>query len=239
MGTSARISRKVSLDFCKLCSKSVIVQVIRSTKSISHLGSELALLVGSHEDVGQSESSEGQVTLGALASIVDKRDGVLVVLLVVVLVLDEAEGDKVAHGRTGVPSNIVRIHVDLLEVSDHLVLVGDVGLLSGSRGGERRGIVLVAVGGRGVDGREGEGVGDLEDITTVHANDGSGGSRRESGRAVLSDLEDHLHIQMVNSRDSRGGGGASRLTRASTWTFWKGASLVASAILTEFREDVI
>lgn len=81
----------------------------------------LALLESSHESRGQTESSEGQVALGALAGIVDEGDGVLVNGLVVVLVLDEVHVDKVAHGGACVPTNIVGVDVDLLEMSDHII----------------------------------------------------------------------------------------------------------------------
>ena len=123
----------------------------------------------------------------------DEGDGLLVVLLVVVLVLDEAHVDEVAHGGAGVPADIVGVDVDLLEVTDHLVLVDNVGLGAGSGGGEGGGIGAVIAAGD-VDGGELEGVGDLDDTVVVHANDGTGGDGREAGRAVLHDLHDHLWL---------------------------------------------
>lgn len=163
------------------------------------LGCELALLVGAHESRGQTESPEGEVALRALAGIVDEGDGVLVGALVVELVLDEVHVDEVAHGGACVPTNVVRINVDLLEVSDHLILVGDVLLLSGSSSGELGGIVLVAVGSGGVDGREREGVGDFEETFTLHSNNSSGRNRRESRRAVLGNLHNNLrHHELIS-----------------------------------------
>jgi hypothetical protein len=156
------------------------------------LSCELALLIGTHKSRRQTEGSEGQVALGTLAGIVNEGDGVLVGALVVKLVLDEVHVDKVAHGGTCVPTNVVGIDVDLLEVSDHLVLVGNVLLLSGSSSGELRGIALVAIGGGGVDGREREGVGDFKKAFTLHSNNSSSRNRRESRRAVLGDLHNNL-----------------------------------------------
>ncbi len=84
----------------------------------------------------------------------DESDGLLVLALVVELVLDEAKVDEVAHGRTCVPAHVVRIDVDLLQVPDHVVLVDDIGLRAGGRGGKTRRIVLVAVGVGDIDGYE-------------------------------------------------------------------------------------
>lgn len=96
-----------------------------------------------------------------------------------VLVLDESQGDKVAHGCAGVPSNIVGIHVDFLQVSDHFALVGNVAL--GARGGSGSiaRVALVAIGRGVLDGGEGKGVGDLQRSVLVHANEGSGRHGRE------------------------------------------------------------
>lgn len=198
--------------------------------SILPLGCELALLVGGHESGGQAESPEGQVTLRALAGVVDKGDGVLVGALVVELVLDEVHVDKVAHGGTCVPTNVVGIDVDLLEMSDHLVLVVNVALLSGSSSGELRGIVLVVVvvvvvGRGGVDGRERECVGDLEERFPLHTDNSSGRNRGESRRAVLGDLHDDLDttnssqsydISCLAPQEGVSKVGHIQLTRAST-----------------------
>lgn len=220
-----RISLKVSLDFCKLLLVSISVSG-RGDSIVVPLGCELALLVGAHESRGQAESPERQVALRALASIVDEGDSVLVGALIVELVLDEVQVDKVAHGGACVPTNVVGVDVDLLEVSDHLILVVNVVLLSGSSSGDLRSIVLVAIGRSGVDGRERERVGDLEKALVLHANDGSSRNRRESRRAVLGNLHDNLHhrlrsVPFLFTRPSRGGlkdqkVGHIQLTRAST-----------------------
>lgn len=200
----------------------------RCMASILPLGCELALLVGGHESGGQTESPEGQVTLRALAGVVDKGDGVLVGALVVELVLDKVHVDKVAHGGTCVPTNVVGIDVDLLEMSDHLVLVVNVALLSGSSSGELRGIVLVVVvvvGRGGVDGRERECVGDLEERFPLHTDNSSGRDRGESRRAVLGDLHDDLDttnssqsyaISCLAPQEGVSKVGHIQLTRAST-----------------------
>ncbi|KAI6757113.1 hypothetical protein HG531_002938 [Fusarium graminearum] len=148
-------------------------------------------VVDADRDLGE-DVLEGQVALGTLAGIVNEGDGVLVGALVVELVLDKVHIDKVAHGGTCVPTDVVGIDVDLLEVSDHLILVGNVLLLSGGSSGELRSIALVAIGCSGVDGREREGVGDFKETFTLHSNNSSGRNRRESRRAVLGDLHNNL-----------------------------------------------
>ncbi len=122
----------------------------------------------------------------------DERHRLVVVALVVVLVLDEAEADEVAHGRTCVPAHVVRVHVDLLEVPNHLVLVGDVGLRTGRRRREARWVGLVAVGARDINRREGKGICDLEDSIAVHPHKRPGGSSWEARGAVLHNLHHHL-----------------------------------------------
>lgn len=202
------------------------------------LGGELALLVGSHECVGEAESSQGQVALGALAGIVDEGNGLGVVLLVVVEVLDEVEADKVAHVGANVPADVVGVDVDLLQVSDHLVLVGNVCLLARGGGSHQGAIVLVSVETRGLSGGEVEGVGDLENTVLVHADQRSGGGGRERRGAVLGNLHDDLYFTCISDQKIKGVAGSGRgvgrkaLTTASTWTAVKGASLVESLILT-------
>lgn len=157
------------------------------------LGGELVLLVGGHEGAGQLEGAQAQRALGAPADVVDEGDDVVVLALVVVLVLDEAQVDEVAHGGAGVPADVVGIDVDLLEMPYHLILVVDVGLCAGGGGSQGGGIgLLVGVGAGDVGGGEGEGVCDLEDAVAVHTNEGAGRSRGEGGGAVLGDLHDNL-----------------------------------------------
>ncbi len=139
----------------------------------------------------------------------DERHRLVVVALVVVLVLDEAEADEVAHGRTCVPAHIVRVHVDLLEVPDHLVLVGDVGLRTGGRRREARWVGLVAVGARDVNRREGKGVCDLEYSIAIHPHKRPRGSSWEARGAVLHNL--HHHLPYAVSLPATGDGGAPDL----------------------------
>lgn len=204
-----------------------------------HLRGELALLIGSHECGSKTERAQSQVALRALAGIVDEGNSGSVVLLVVVLVLDEAEVDKVAERGAGVESDVVGIDVDLLQVTDHLVLVDNVGLLARSGSGGERAVALVALGGSAVDGGEGEGVCDFERLLVVHADDGSSSSRREASRAVSGNLHDdllrwdsrlalslwwgggHTRHHVGNSRAPRPGRSGWTLLAASLRSFWR------------------
>jgi hypothetical protein len=189
-----RISLKVSLEAFKLF-KNVRWQSskwpISQTFTVP-LSCELALLEGGHEVGRQAERSQRQVALGTLASIVYERHDSTVILLVVNQVLDEVEVDEAAHHGTGVEADIVGINVHLLQVLDHLVLVCDVGLLPRGSGGDGGSIVLVRIGGGGLGRREAKGVGDLEGVVDVHADEGTSRRRGEGCGAVLGDLHDHL-----------------------------------------------
>lgn len=156
------------------------------------LGCELALLVGGHKGGGETESPQCQVTLRALAGVVNDGNGGSVILLVVVLVLDEAQVDKVTHGGTGIPSDIVGVDVDLLEKADHVILVDHAGLLPGSGGSNGRGIVLVRVGGRRFGYGEGKGVCDLEEVVLIHTDNGTSSGGGEYRGAMLGNLHDDL-----------------------------------------------
>jgi hypothetical protein len=101
---------------------------------------------------------------------VDERHGFVVVALVVVLVLDEAEVDEVAHGGTRVPAHVVGIDVDLLQVPDHFVLIGDIGLRTRCCRREARRIRLVAICARAIDCRKREGICDLKYSIVIHAH---------------------------------------------------------------------
>ena len=159
---------------------------------------ELALLVSVHEVWCQAEGAQAQGALGAPADVMDEGDGLVVLALVVILVLDETDVNKVAHGSARVPPDVVGVNVDFLKVADHVVLVDDVGLGAGGGGGQGRGVVLVGAGTTvetgEVDSREWEGVGDLEEAVLVHADEGAGGSGREAGGAVLHDFHDDLYF---------------------------------------------
>ena len=92
-----------------------------------------------------------------------QRDGALVgFFLVEELVLDRVEVDEVAHARARVPADVVRVHVDLGQQLDHLILICDVCLCTRRRGSKVCGVVPVVIRGGNVDGREGEAGGDLE-----------------------------------------------------------------------------
>lgn len=165
-----------------------------SRKHINILvGSEFVLLEGSHELRRQAEGPQAQASLGAAADVVHKSHCPLVhLLLVKELVLDHVHVDEVAHVGAGVPSDVVRIHVDLPQHTDHLGLVDGVGLRA--RGGGGRvggGIVKVRLRGHFDDG-EREAVRDLEAGTRVHTDDRAGRSRREGLGAVLDDFHHHL-----------------------------------------------
>ena len=163
------------------------------------LGGELgdAVFVCSHESWGKSECAKRHSSLGGSGDIVDQADGALVdLLLVVVLVLDKAHVDEVAHVCAGVPSDVVGVHVNLAKLVDHSSLIGNVRLGAWcSCGSVRRRVVVVLVVGVGlwdIGGREGEAVCDLEEAVLVHANNGSGGGGWESRGAVLHNLHDDL-----------------------------------------------
>ena len=114
-------------------------------------------------------------------------------LLVKKLVLDHVHVDKVAHVGTRVPTDIVRIDVNLPKHADHLSLVGNVGLCARSGGG-RVGCGIVKVRLRGqIDDGEGKAVGDFQDTTNIHTNDRSSCGGREVLGAVLDDFHGHLY----------------------------------------------
>lgn len=153
---------------------------------------KLALLVGSHERIGEFEGAETEGALGGAADVVHKSDDIAVLALVVILVLDEAEVDEVAHGGAGVPADIVGVNVNLLEVSYHLVLVVDIGLCARGGSGQTGSIVLVGIGASDIDSREREGVCNFKEAVVVHADERAGRSGREVGGAVLGNFHHHL-----------------------------------------------
>lgn len=161
------------------------------------LGSELVLLESRHELRRQAESAQAQASLCAAADVVHQSDRALVhLLLVKELVLDHVHVDEVAHVGASVPTNVVGVNVNLAHHTDHLSLVGGVGLRAGgssSRVGS--GIVKVRFGGHLNDG-ERETVGDLQGTVDIHTDDRTGRSRREGLRAVLDDLHHHLYATL-------------------------------------------
>lgn len=157
------------------------------------LGVELVLLESLDELGGEAESAQAEAALGTAANVVDKGDCPLVqFLLVEKLVLDHVHVDEVAHVGAGVPADAVSVDVDLAHHTDHLCLVGGVGLDAGSRGsGVRGGVIEVRLGGQ-LDHGEGERVGDLEGALNVHTDEGAGRGGREGLVAVLDDFHHHL-----------------------------------------------
>lgn len=110
-----------------------------------------------------------------------------------VLVLDEARVDKVSHSRARVPADVVSVDVDLLEMSDHVVLVDDVGLGARCSSSKGRGVILVATfGACYVHRREWESIRNLENAILIHTNDRTSSSGREAVGAVLDYLQDNL-----------------------------------------------
>ena len=171
-----------------------------------------------------------------------QRHGALIrLLLVEELILDGIHVDKVAHARARVPTDVVRIHVDLPQEFDHLVLVCAVGLRAGRRSCDVCGrLLLVAVCSRDIDGGEGEAGRDLEEaglLQGLHADEGAGGHGGEGFGGMVDELHHNL-------RAVRGAGGVGRvpqrrLTRASTCTALMGESLRESAILSDLRSCVV
>lgn len=159
---------------CQLCS------LYWNIRQIALFGRELVLLERSHELGRQTERSKAQGTLSATADIVNKSDCPLVhLLLVKELVLDHVHVDKVAHVRARIPTDIVRIDVNLAKHPDHLSLVGHVGLRTrGSSGRVGRSGIKVRLGGQ-IDHGEREAVGDLQGTVNIHTNDRAGCGGRE------------------------------------------------------------
>lgn len=176
--------------------KDVLVGQLRLLQAV---GSEFALLVGGHEDAGEFEGAEAQGALRRSADIMNQRDDIVVFTLIVILILNEAKIDKVAHGGAGVPADVVGVDIDFFEMPDHLALVVNVGLGTRGCGSQARSIILMSVGTCDVDSRERESIGDFNDAVDVHAHEGAGRGGREGRGAVLGDLHHHLWERGVRS----------------------------------------
>lgn len=125
-------------------------------------------------------------------------------LLIMILILDHIDIDKIAHIRAGIPTHVIRVDVDFAQVADHVGLVGGVDLGARSRGCEVRGgvvvvgavgvvaVVAAAVGVGEIAGGEGEGVGGLERAVVVHADEEAGGGCWEGLGAVF----DYFHYDL-------------------------------------------
>ena len=156
-------------------------------------------------------------------------DGSLVELfLVMILVLDHVQVDKVAQICAGVPANIVGIDIDLPELLDHFHLIGTVCLGSRSGSGQicrRVLVVMVAIGGRDFDGGERKRVCDLQVGLDVHPDQETGRGRGKCLRAVFYYFHHHLAlVQSCNIIFSNGN--TSKHTSASTWTALSGTSFL-------------
>jgi hypothetical protein len=161
------------------------------------LSRELALLVGRNERRREPVCAQVQGALRTPAHVVDQSDGPLVRLaLVEVLVLDRVQVDKVAHACACVPAHVVRVHVDLPEELDHLVSVCDILLGAGSTGGKVCDSLVLSIGLRGRDLREGERVCDFEYAVLLHTDNAAGCERRERFAAGSSDLDRDLKTKV-------------------------------------------
>lgn len=192
-GSSTKMSWYLKLDFCNLliCQLCLLYGNIRQIALFSR---ELVLLERSHELGRQTERSEAQGTLSATTDIVNKSNCPLVhLLLVKELVLNHVHVDKVAHVHARVPTDVVRIDVDLAKHPDHLCLVGHVGLRTGSSSGRvgRSGVKVRLR--RQIDNGEREAVGDFQSTVNIHANDRTGSGGRERLGAMLDDFHGHLY----------------------------------------------
>lgn len=157
------------------------------------LSRELALLVGRHEGRREPVCAQVQGALRTPAYIVDQSDSPLVRLaLVIELVLDCVQVDKVAHACACVPAHVVCVHVDLSEELDHLVAVCDVLLGAGGTGSEVCDGLVLSIGLRGRHFGEGERVCDLQYTILLHTNYAAGRKRREGFAARSSDLDRDL-----------------------------------------------
>lgn len=157
------------------------------------LGIEFVLLESSHKLGRQTESPETQTSLSATADVVNKSHGPFVHrLLVKVLVLNHVQVDEIAHVGARVPTNIIRIDIDLAKHPDHLRLVDGIGLCAGSGSGRVRGGGVKVRLGRHLDDGEGKAVRDLDAASNIHTNNGTGDGGREGLGTVFDDLHDHL-----------------------------------------------
>ena len=115
-------------------------------------------------------------------------------LLIEELIFDHGDVHEVPQVGAGIPSSVIRVHVDLPQLFDHFCLVICVRFCP--RGScshvQRCIIVMMSICSGYFDSREGEGVGDFERRGLVHADQESSRDGRKSLRAVLYDFHDHL-----------------------------------------------
>ncbi len=125
------------------------------------------------------------------------------IFLVVVLVFDEVAVAKVAHVRTGIPTNTLCVYVDLSQHPDHLRLISSIRFRAGcGRGGvDVLAFIMCLV--WYFDDGEWESVGDFECAVNVHAHKGAGRGGRKPLRTMLYDLHDHLRACQHGGQQSR------------------------------------
>lgn len=93
------------------------------------LGSKFALSERSHENGAQPERPQTEAPLHAPTHVIHQRDRTFIhIFLVVKLILDHVIIHKVPHVRADVPADVIRIHVNLSQILDHLILIGYVRL---------------------------------------------------------------------------------------------------------------
>lgn len=126
---------------------------------------EFPFSIGRHEGRREAKGTQTETALRAAAHVVhDSHRSLIEFFLVMVLVFDHVEVDKVAQIRTGVPPDIVGVDINLTEFLDHFYLICAVGLGPwGCRSQVRRRVlvVMMAVGGGSFNGRKRERVRDL------------------------------------------------------------------------------
>lgn len=111
-----------------------------------------------------------------------------------ILIFDHRRIDEVPQIRACIPSSIVGIHVNFPQFLDHFRLVASIGLGSRCSCREVRGgiVVVVSVRSWNFNGGEGEGVGNFEVCSLVHANEEARRSGRKGLRAVLYNFHHNL-----------------------------------------------
>ena len=87
-------------------------------------GAEFIFFEGGHESGGEAKGSQAEAALGASTDVIDDSDCSFVkFFLIVVLVFDCIEVDKIAQIGRSIPADIVCIDINLSQLLDHLILV--------------------------------------------------------------------------------------------------------------------